>query len=413
MEYDVIVIGGGASGMLAAGVAAERGKRVLLLERKSQLGRKLRITGNGRCNLTNSDSLDRFVATFGRNGKFLYRALSEFSSGDLAALLARLGVPTIVEGDGRFYPADGKAASVVAAFERFMREGGVTVMREARARGIVVDSGSGAVAGVAIEGPAEPIAARSVILAMGGMSYPATGSTGDGYDIAAALGHTIVAPRPALVPLETVETFPRRLRGVSVAGVKIAVLSGGRRFASETGDLLFTHYGISGPAILALSGAVVERLAAREEVALAIDFRPEIDLPALDRELASAASASGRKAVLTLTSAFLPRSLAESVLERCGISGAGLCARFGAADRKLLAKTIKDFRLGVRAARPIAEAIVTRGGVDVREVDPRTMQSRKVKGLYFCGEVLDIDGPSGGYNLQAAFSTAHLAASNA
>ncbi len=410
--FDVVVIGGGAAGMLAAGSAAERGARVRLLERNARLGRKLGITGDGRCNLTNTGERDEFVRSFGANGKFLYRAFAEFSNRDLVAFFNEQGVATKEETGGRIFPASDRAESVIGALARYMKKHGVAVRMSSRAERIVVDAASEAIAGVTVENGEAIIETRNVILATGGLSYPATGSTGDGYTMAKALGHTIVPPRPALVPLETTESFVRNLQGLSLEGVAVTVTSGRKKIASESGDMIFTHYGVSGPVILSLSGIVVERLDRKESVTVSINLKPALDRAGLEELLIGEFAGAGGKHIGPVIRGLVPKALVPVLLKAGGISEEKRCSQITSAERKLLAGLLADFRLTVKRPRPIAEAIVTRGGIDLKEVDPRTMESKKVKGLYFCGEMLDIDGGTGGYNLQAAFSTARLAAAN-
>jgi hypothetical protein len=410
MSYDVIVIGGGASGMFAAGRAAENGSRVLLLERNARLGKKLSITGNGRCNLTNTDETDEFVRNFGPHGKFLYRALTEFSRHDLVAFFEAHGVKTREEGEGRIFPARGNSESVVRALERYLRQHGVTVRLSSRVGRITVDSVSGAVTGVGVGGREDMVGANRVILATGGMSYPRTGSTGDGYSLAAALGHTIVSPKPALVPLETEEQFPKDLRGVSLRDVTVTVIRDGKEVASEYGSLIFTHFGISGPVILSLSALVVEHLDEGRKVEISMDLTPALDGAAPAKWLIEALEGSPRRSIGTVMKRLMPRAFVQVFMRSSKIAPDKRCSRITGDERKRLEALLADFRLSIARARPIDEAIVTRGGIDLKEINPRTMESRKVKGLHFCGEIMDIDGRSGGYNLQAAFSTAYLAA---
>ena len=412
MKYDVVVIGGGASGMFAAGRAAENGSRVLLLERNARLGKKLSITGNGRCNLTNTDETDEFVRNFGAHGKFLYRALTEFSYHDLVAFFKGHGLETREEDGGRIFPARGNSESVVRALERWLRRSGVTARLNSRVEKIAVDPVSGAVTGVKVGGREEIIEANSVVLATGGLSYPRTGSTGDGYSMARALAHAIVSPRPALVPLETKERFPKDLRGLSLRDVTVTVVCDGKRVASENGDLLFTHFGVSGPAILSLSALVVERLDEGRKVEISIDFARLRDGSVPAKRLIEALAGSGRRSIGTVMRGLMPKALVPVLMRSSGIAADKKCSQITSDERKRLAALLADFRLTITGARPIDEAIVTRGGIDLREINPHTMESKKVKGLYFCGEIMDFDGRTGGYNLQAAFSTAYLAANS-
>lgn len=410
MKYDVVVIGGGASGMFAAGRAAENGSRTLLLERNARLGKKLSITGNGRCNLTNTDGTDEFVRSFGANGNFLYRALTEFSCHDLVAFFKERGVETREEDGGRIFPARGDSESVVRALERYLKERGVTVRLHSRAERISVDAASGAVTGVKVGGREEIIEANNVILATGGLSYPRTGSTGDGYSMARALGHRIVPPRPALVPLETEERFPKDLQGLSLRDVTVTVVSDGKRVAAEDGSLLFTHFGVSGPVILSLSALAVEHLDEGRKVEISINFTRALYGSAPAKRLFEAVAGSPRRSIGTVMKTLVPKAFVPVLMKSSGIAADKKCGQITGDERKRLAALLADFRLTITGARPIDEAIVTRGGIDLREINPRTMESRKMKGLYFCGEIMDIDGRSGGYNLQAAFSTANLAA---
>jgi hypothetical protein len=411
-EYDVIVIGGGASGMLAAGRSAENGSRVLLLERNSRTGRKLGITGKGRCNLTNTCGIDDFIETYGRNGKFLYRSLLEFSNSDLVAFFNANGVATKEERGGRVFPASDDSASVVRALEMYMKRHDVDIMLNSRVKGILTDDRAGLVTGVELGKGGGRITAGKVILATGGLSYPATGSTGDGYSMAERLGHTIVPPKPALVPLETEEGFPKLLQGLSLENVEATVYCDGRRKESEFGDMLFTHFGVSGPIILKLSGSIVERLNKQEKVVISINLKPALDETKLENRLLREFAAAGRKSLNTVMKNLLPNALVPIFLGLAGVPGDRKCGQVTSAERRKIAGLLADLRITVAKPRAFDEAIITRGGVDLREVDPRTMQSRKVKGLYFCGEILDIDGTTGGFNLQAAFSTAYLAAKN-
>lgn len=410
MNYDVIVIGGGAAGMLAAGSAAERGARVLLLERNKHLGKKLRITGKGRCNLTNTCETAEFIEGYGKNGRFLYRALTEFSNRDLVRFFNEQGVATKEERGGRIFPVSDRAVDVVHALERYMNKHNVTIRLDSRVVEIVVDSGAHAVAGVILKGSEAIIESPKIILATGGLSYPTTGSTGDGYAMAKRLGHSVVPLQPALVPFETVEAFPKEVQGLSLENVEVTVLCAGKKIAAEFGDMLFTHFGVSGPIILRLSGLIVECLHKKQPVALSINFKPALDETTITNRFLREFSGAGRKTLKTVIKGMLPRALVPVFIDASTIPGDKKCNQITGDERKTLVDLLMDFRVTVKRARSYAEAIVTRGGIDLKEIDPRTMESKIVKGLYFCGEIIDIDGITGGYNLQAAFSTGYLAA---
>jgi len=413
----VIVIGAGAAGLMAAGQAAAHGAQVLVLEKMERPGRKLLISGKGRCNLTNTAPVAEFIAHFGPNGRFLRQAFARFFSDDLSAFLTELGVATVIERGGRIFPASGEAGVVVAALHRWAAEQGATIRPRAAVEELLVADGR--VTGVRVR-PTKPAAARSVaeaqilpaqavVLATGGASYPGTGSSGDGYRLAAEVGHTIVPIRPALVPLETAGDTAQRLQGLSLRNVRVRVLIGGERRAEAFGEMLFTHFGVSGPVILTLSGRIVDALHAQQSVVLSIDLKPALDEQTLDERLQRDLREHARRGYATILQGLLPRKLIAVCVDQTAIAPRTPGHQITGEERRRLRAWLKDLRLEVTGHRPLAEAIVTAGGVDLREIDPRTMASRRAPGLFFAGEVLDLDADTGGYNLQAAFSTGWLA----
>jgi len=406
----VTVIGGGAAGLMAAGQAAEQGAETLLFEKMDRPGRKLRITGKGRCNLTNVAPLSEFIAHFGPNGRFLRQAFSRFSASELASFFEGLGVRTVTERGGRVFPASGRAQDVVDALVRWVDKRGVTLRTRSPVERLLAEGGR--VVGVQVfRGRA--YRADAVIVATGGTSYPATGSTGDGYRLAEAVGHTIVPIRPALVPLETSGDVAPRLQGLSLRHVTVRVWVDGKKRAEAFGEMLFTHFGVSGPIILSLSRQVVDALCQGQRVILSIDLKPALDERKLDARLLRDLDAHGKQQFRTLLKGLLPRKLIPVCTGLTSISPDKAGHQITAQERKRLRMWLKDFRLEVIGYRPFTEAIITAGGVDTREVDPRTMASRLVGGLYFAGEVLDVDADTGGYNLQAAFSTGWVAGRSA
>jgi len=395
---------------MAAGQAAQAGAEVLLLEKMSRPARKLRITGKGRCNLTNTEPVPQFIEHFG-DGRFLRQCLARFSCPDLLDFFETLGVPTVTERGGRVFPASGQAQDVVDALVRWVAQAGVTLLTGVPASQLNVEAGR--VTGVATpKGRSrKPRVYRgdAAIVATGGASYPATGSTGDGYRLAQAVGHTVVPIRPALVPLETRGDVAGRLQGLSLRNVRVSVLVDGETRQSLFGEMLFTHFGVSGPVVLSMSRTMVDALRLGQEVALSIDLKPALDERKLDARLLRDLAASGKRQYQTLLKGLLPRKLIPVCIEQTGVSATKVASQITAADRGRLRDWLKQFRLDVTGHRSFKEAIVTAGGVATREVDPRTMASRLVEGLYFAGEVLDVDADTGGYNLQAAFSTGWLA----
>ncbi len=422
----VIVVGGGAAGLMAAGQAAELGAETLLLEKMDRPGRKLRITGKGRCNLTNVVPLSEFITHFGPNGRFLRQAFSRFFVSDLVAFFEELGVRTVTERGGRVFPASGQACpepfvplragrsrraqDVVDALVRWVGERGVTLRTQSPVERLLVEGGR--VVGVQAS-RGRVYRADAVIVATGGASYPATGSTGDGYRLAESVGHTIVPIRPALVPLETAGGVAPRLQGLSLRNVTVRVWVNGKKQAKVFGEMLFTHFGLSGPIILSLSRQVVDALRLGQRVILSIDLKPALDERKLDARLLRDLDAHGKQQFRTWLKGLLPRKLIPVCIDLTGIVPEKAGHQITAQERKRLRMWLKDFRLEVTGYRPFTEAIITAGGVDTREVDPRTMASRLVEGLYFAGEVLDVDADTGGYNLQAAFSTGWVAGRSA
>ena len=408
MAEPIIVVGGGASGMMAAGRAGELGAPVLLLEKTPKLGNKLRITGKGRCNLTNVAPWDEFIAHFGTNGRFLYGAFSRFFVDDLRAFFADRGVPTVVERGGRVFPVANDADMVADALVAYMREGDVALRRRTPVSALLVDDGR--IVGVESEG--RVFRGQAVIVATGGASYPGTGSTGDGYALLAGVGHTIVPPHPALVPLEVAEPFISRLQGLSLRHVRATLLVDGRPLRSEFGEMLFTRTGLSGPIILTMSKQAGEAMG-RGRVEVSIDLKPALTDDELDARLRRELDEHGRRSFQRILQGLLPRLLIPVFVELTGIAAEKRGHQITAAERRRLFDLLRDLRFTVTGTRPIAEAIVTAGGVNLDEIDPRTMASKVVSGLYCCGEVLDIDADTGGYNLQAAFSTGYLAGQSA
>jgi hypothetical protein len=407
---DVIVIGGGPAGLMAAGQAAALGARTLLIEKMDQPGRKLLITGKGRCNLTNTAPLDEFISHFGSNGRFLHSAFHHFFTTELIDFLAEIGVPTVTERGGRVFPASSDAGEVVERLTDWLRRQEVRVWTGARVERLLVEEQN--IAGVQISSGHRHLA-PSAIVATGGASYPGTGSTGDGYRLAQAVGHTIVPIRPALVPLDTAGNTAARLEGLSLRNVCASLWLDGKQAASEFGEMLFTRLGVSGPIVLTLSGRAVDALHAGQRVHLSIDLKPALDDQQLDARLLRDLDAYGKRQFHTLLKNLLPHTLIAVCCDLTGIPAEKLAHQITAQERKRLRLWLKDFRLEVIGHRPLAAAIITAGGIDLREVNPRTLESRLVAGLYFAGEVLDLNADTGGYNLQAAFSTGWLAGRSA
>jgi len=394
---------------MAAGQAAMIGVDTLLLEKKPRPGIKLRITGKGRCNLTNIAPLNDFIDHFGKNGRFLRQAFNRFFSAELVALLGEMGVDIITERGGRVFPADENAAAVAEALVRWVKQQGVTIKSNSPVDRLLIKDKH--IHGAHVGG--QDIMADAVIVATGGASYPATGSTGDGYRLAASVGHAVIPIRPALVPLETAGNAAPRLQGLSLRNVKANVYIDGKKRHDAMGEMLFTHYGVSGPIILTLSGHIVDALDAKKKVAISIDLKPALDDAKLDARLLRDLRDQGKKQFHTLLKGLLPSKLIPVCCDLTGIPPDKIGHQISAEERRRLRLWLKNFRLDVTGHRSFAEAIVTAGGVDTREIDPRTMQSRLLSGLYFAGEVIDVNGDTGGYNLQAAFSTGWLAGKSA
>jgi len=373
-------------------------------------GHKLLLTGNGRCNISNAEPLTGFLKYYRPDGRFLRQAFAIFFTPQLVEFFERLGIRTVTEAKGRILPAAAGAKEVVDAMVRLALRNGVIIRTAAAVKELLVDkthiTGVKCAAGEFIE-------ADAVIIATGGASYPSTGSSGDGYRLAESAGHTIIPIRPALVPLETAGNTAQKLQGLSLDDVTVQVWIDGRKKTQLRGEVLFTHFGLSGPAVISISSAAVDALAGWGKVSVSMDLLPDIDHQKLDKKLVDELSAKGRQKIVTVISSFAPRRLAEVFMELADVPADTVCSQITADHRKKLRMLLKDFRFEITAHRPIAEAIVTAGGVDTREIDPRTMRSRIIEGLYFAGEVIDIDGDTGGYNLQAAFSTGFLAGRSA
>lgn len=402
-----VVVGGGPAGLMAAGQAASQGARVTLLEKKPNPAQKLRITGNGRCNLSNAAPLDEFISHFGRNGKFLRTAFGQFFAPELIDFLDRLRIRCVIDERGRYYPQSQRADDVADALLEWARDCGVHLNTQCAVNGILTDKNR--ILGVNIENQTKLLPADALILATGGASYPGTGSSGDGYRLARALGHSIVPIRPASVPLLTNAPIAPNLQGLALGPVAVHVMVNGKSKLSESGDILFTHFGLSGPAVLAISRFCVDQLLAGNRVGLEIDLLPSISEERLESSLLDTFGKQGRSQLQSAMSSWLPHRMATEFLEHIGIEPAKLCSQVSTFERRALIANLKHFDLEITGYRPLAEAQVTAGGVSLKEVDPRTMESRLVKGLYFAGEVLDLDADTGGFNLQAAFSTGWLA----
>ena len=406
-RYDVIVIGEGPAGLMAAGQAAQSGAKTLLLAKMDKLGRKLLLTGNGRCNLTNRAPLEEFIKHFRPDGRFLRQAFNYFFSDELMDFFEELGVTTCVEQGEYVFPESGKAQDVLDALVRWVQGNGVEIKTQSAVKKIIIDDGR-AIGVETIIG--QSFFADALILATGGASYPSTGSSGDGYRMAEEAGHKIIPIRPALVPVETTGDTAQQLQGLGTGFVGISLFADGKRIGkSFWGELMFTHFGISGPGILKISGDIADLLGEGKKVEVSIDLVPEVNEKVFEKELITDFKIRGKQQINTLLKRIIQERLVEVCLNQSGIAAETLCSQITVEQRKKLVSQMKDFRFEVSGVRPLKEAMVTAGGVDTREIDPRTMESRIVKGLYFAGEVIDIDGDTGGYNLQAAFSMGYLA----
>jgi predicted Rossmann fold flavoprotein len=407
--YDVVVVGAGPAGLIAAGKVASLGGKVLILEKMERAGRKLLITGKGRCNITNDAPQSEFLRHIYPNSRFLKHAFSVFFTKDILELLSTHGLETTVERGGRVFPLSNKSADVLTAMMKWVNSFRVEIEYRQKVESLSISEGK--VQGLLVnsQGKTREIRAKKVILCTGGCSYPATGSTGDGYKIAATAGHHIESPRPALVPLETTGNKAQRLQGLSLKNVNASIWVNDRKFKEEFGEMLFTHFGVSGPIILSLSRFVVDEIRKQHKVDLSIDLKPALDETKLDLRLIRDLNENGKKKMVNIFRLWLPALLIPVFLEETGIDGEKEGHQLNAKERRKVMLLMKNFRFQINGYRSFKEAIITAGGVPTAEIDPKTMESKFLQNLYFAGEIIDLDADTGGFNLQIAYSTAWLA----
>ena len=404
----VVVIGGGAAGLMAAVIAGREGAKVTLLEKMNYVGKKMGITGKGRCNITNACDMSDFIKNTPGNGKFLYGAYERFTNEDLLQLLHDAGLETKVERGGRVFPASDSALDVRNTFMKLMKHYGVDVHLEEPVKKLLIDDG--VVTGVVTD--KETYHADAVVIATGGKSYPATGSTGDGYILAAQAGHTITDIRPSLVPIVTEESWVKDLMGLSLRNVELSVVAKNKVQAKMFGEMMFTHFGITGPIVLSLSHTVGKLMRKKNigTIGLDINLKPALSPETLDKRLQKDFDLYSKKQLINGMKDLLPSRLIPLIIELAGSNPQKPINQISKEERQQIGYMLQHMPLTVKGLRPVEEAIVTAGGISLKEFNPKTMESKLVKGLYGAGEVLDIDAFTGGYNLQAAFSTGYVAA---
>ena len=404
MINKAIVIGGGPAGMIAAGTLAKSIKKVILIEKNKFLGKKLRITGKGRCNITNNADIEDFIANVPTNSRFLYSAFYSFTNQDIINLLNNLGVETKVERGERVFPVSDSAKDVADALKKYALQKNVELIN-CEVLDILVENST--VTGVkTTKGKMD---ADAVILATGGKSYPLTGSDGKGYRIAEKLGHTIITPKPSLIPIVTHEKWVSDLMGLSLKNIKISVFNQkGKRIYTDFGEMLFTHFGISGPVVLSASAHM--KNIEKENYKISIDIKPALDSEKLDKRICRDFEEFKNKHLINALDELLPKALIPVIIKLSGIDPHKSVNSITKEERLTLLKNIKELTLSAKAFRPIDEAIITSGGIKVSEINPSTMESKIVSGLYFAGEIIDVDAYTGGFNLQIAYSTGYLAA---
>lgn len=404
----VVVIGGGTAGLMAAVIAGREGAKVTLLEKMNYVGKKMGITGKGRCNITNACDMSDFIKNTPGNGKFLYGAYERFTNEDLLQLLHDAGLETKVERGGRVFPASDSALDVRNTFMKLMKHYGVDVHLEEPVKKLLIDDG--VVTGVVTD--RETYHADAVVIATGGKSYPATGSTGDGYILAAQVGHKITDIRPSLVPIVTEESWVKDLMGLSLRNVELSIVAKNKVQAKMFGEMMFTHFGITGPIVLSLSHTVGKLMRKKNigTIGLDINLKPALSPETLDKRLQKDFDLYSKKQLINGMKDLLPSRLIPLIIELAGIDPQKPINQISKEERQQIGYMLQHMPLTVKGLRPVEEAIVTAGGISLKEFNPKTMESKLVKGLYGAGEVLDIDAFTGGYNLQAAFSTGYVAA---
>ncbi len=406
----IVVVGAGPAGMMAAIRASQLHQDVTLIEKNPILGTKLLLSGKGRCNLTNLCDLDAFLARFSRNAQFLRDAFKKFFHPDLMNFFEKRGLKLKVERQQRVFPVTDASNSVVMLLKKELEKNKVKILFKTSLKDIVLQENR--VKGLMLAG-GKFMPAERIILATGGVSYSFTGSTGEGINLAQKLGHRIIPLRPGLVPLETRQHYPKILEGLALKNIRLKFSDSQKQIVSEIGELLFTKFGISGPLVLSLSGQIIDWLSQNKHVYVEIDLKPALSKEQLHGRILREFKLNAKKAIKNTFKELLPQRLVDVFIEISKINPKSKPSQMSKAERENLVSLLKGWRLDITRARPMEEAMITRGGVSLKDIDPRTMQSRLIKGLYFAGEMIDVDADTGGFNLQAAFSTGYLAGESA
>lgn len=408
IEYDIAVIGGGPAGVMAAIRAGQLNKKVVLIEKNDSIGKKILITGKGRCNITNVAKLEAFIEKFGKPGQFLRTALSVFSNEDLMEFFKSGGLELKIERQGRVFPVTDSAKSVTSVLFDYLKNNNVEIKYKARVKDIKKESG-----GFILDTDSGVAKAKKVVLATGGASYRDTGSSGEGFQFAKKMGHTIIPLKPGLVPLRTKEEWVKDLQGLALKNISIIFSAGKKKVSSDMGEIMFTHFGVSGPLVLDLSNEVMGLLDEHKEAHMSIDLKPGIRAEEMEGKLLKDFQEHGGKEIKNMLTGMLPLRLVPVIIKLANLNANKKVHQTSKDERRALGKILKSLPLTITGALPIEEAMVTCGGVSIKEINPRTMESKVVPGLYFAGEVIEGGAPSGGYNLQQAFSTGFLAGESA